>query len=69
MLPVTAGLHAGQELALRFLTIAGLLASPQYGGNHDGIGWQLIGFEDLHAFTPPFGYYDGESNKLTAKKG
>ena len=43
---------------LRFLTIAGLLASPKYGGNHDGVGWQLIGFEDRHVFEPPFGYYD-----------
>jgi len=43
---------------LRFLTIAGLLASPKYGGNKDGLGWKLIGFEDNHVFTPPFGYYD-----------
>ena len=21
-------------------------------------GWKLLGFEDLHAFQPPFGYYD-----------
>ena len=43
---------------LRFLTVAGLLASPKYGGNKDGLGWKLIGFEDSHVFTPPFGYYD-----------
>ena len=43
---------------LRFLTVAGLLASPIYGGNKDGLGWKLIGFEDNHVFTPPFGYYD-----------
>jgi gluconate 2-dehydrogenase gamma chain len=43
---------------VRFLTIAGLLSSPSYGGNKDGIGWKLIGFEDKHVFSPPFGYYD-----------
>jgi Gluconate 2-dehydrogenase subunit 3 len=44
--------------AMRFLTILGLLASPSYGGNRDGIGWKLIGFDDQHVFQPPFGYYD-----------
>ena len=43
---------------LRFLTVAGLLANPKYGGNKDGLGWKLIGFEDNHVFSPPFGYYD-----------
>jgi gluconate 2-dehydrogenase gamma chain len=44
--------------SVRFLTILGLLAAPGYGGNRDGIGWKLIGFEDKHVFEPPFGYYD-----------
>jgi len=43
---------------VRFLTILGLLASPAYGGNRDGLGWKLIGFEDTHVFSPPFGFYD-----------
>jgi gluconate 2-dehydrogenase gamma chain len=43
---------------LQQLTVLGALAMPQYGGNRDGLGWQLIGFEDSHAFAPPFGYYD-----------
>jgi len=43
---------------LRFLTILGLLSSPRYGGNHQGAGWQLLGFAEEHIFTPPFGYYD-----------
>jgi gluconate 2-dehydrogenase gamma chain len=42
----------------RFLTIVGFLASPAHGGNRDGVGWQAIGFDDRHVFTPPFGYYD-----------
>jgi hypothetical protein len=31
---------------------------PAYGGNRDRVGWKLIGFEDTHAFYPPFGHYD-----------
>jgi gluconate 2-dehydrogenase gamma chain len=45
---------------MRFLTLLGMFASPKYGGNHEGIGWKLIGFQDQHIFTPPFGYYDRE---------
>jgi len=43
---------------MRALTLIGLFALPQYGGNRDAIGWKLIGFDDQHAFAPPFGYYD-----------
>jgi gluconate 2-dehydrogenase gamma chain len=43
---------------VRLLTVLGTFASPAYGGNRDGVGWKLIGFEDRHVFEPPFGYYD-----------
>jgi gluconate 2-dehydrogenase gamma chain len=43
---------------MHLLTLFGMFAMPSYGGNRDGLGWRLIGFEDLHAFQPPFGYYD-----------
>jgi gluconate 2-dehydrogenase gamma chain len=43
---------------IRMLTLCGMFTMPSYGGNRDGIGWKLIGFEDQHAFQPPFGYYD-----------
>ena len=43
---------------MRLLTLVGLFAMPKYGGNRDGIGWNLMGFQDQHIFTPPFGYYD-----------
>lgn len=46
--------------ALRFLTVAGMFALPEYGGNRDKIGYQLIGFEDRHAWIPPFGFYDAD---------
>ena len=42
----------------RLLTLLGMFALPQYGGNRDNVGWRLIGFEDRHLFQPPFGYYD-----------
>ena len=44
--------------AVRRLTVLGLLALPKYGGNHDMLGWKLIGVEDNHFWEPPFGYYD-----------
>jgi len=44
--------------AVRRLTVLGLLALPKYGGNHDNLGWALIGVEDNHFWEPPFGYYD-----------
>jgi gluconate 2-dehydrogenase gamma chain len=43
---------------LRTLTITGMFANPEYGGNHDQAGWKLIGFEDQFFFKPPFGFYD-----------
>jgi hypothetical protein len=46
--------------AARTLTLLGMFSSPKYGGNFRGAGWTLMGFEDKHAFTPPFGYYDRE---------
>jgi gluconate 2-dehydrogenase gamma chain len=48
---------------VRLHTIMGFLANPEYGGNHDQIGWKLIGFTDEHSFQPPFGYYDQDSEK------
>jgi gluconate 2-dehydrogenase gamma chain len=43
---------------VRLLTLVGMFALPMYGGNRDGIGWKLLGFQDQHIFQPPFGYYD-----------
>jgi gluconate 2-dehydrogenase gamma chain len=44
----------------RVLTLLGMFSSPKYAGNFGGAGWKLMGFQDQHAFTPPFGYYDRE---------
>jgi gluconate 2-dehydrogenase gamma chain len=46
--------------AMRFFTIAGLLALPSYGGNRDKLGWKMVGFVDQHVWSPPFGHYDAE---------
>ena len=43
---------------VRTLTLVGMFVLPSYGGNRDGIGWRLIGFDDTHGYAPPFGYYD-----------
>ena len=48
---------------LRLHTIMGFLASPEYGGNNNEVGWKLIGFENKPVYSPPFGYYDAEYTK------
>ncbi len=45
---------------MRFLTIAGMFSLPEYGGNRDKIGYELIGFEDRHAWQAPYGFYDAD---------
>jgi gluconate 2-dehydrogenase gamma chain len=44
--------------SMRVLTVLGMFSAPQYAGNYAGTGWKLLGFEDRHAFAPPFGHYD-----------
>lgn len=43
---------------MRLLTLAGMFAMPGRGGNREKSGWRLVGFEDRHAWQPPFGHYD-----------
>ena len=45
---------------IRYLTVAGMFSLPEYGGNRDNVGFQLMGFEDRHVWQPPFGYYDAD---------
>jgi len=45
---------------IRTMTILGMFSNPEYGGNHDQIGWKLLGFEDQFHFKSPFGFYDAE---------
>jgi hypothetical protein len=55
--------------AVRRLTVLGLIALPKYGGNHDNLGWKLIGVEDSHFWEPPFGYYDRDYAGFVAYPG
>jgi len=50
---------------VRTHTVMGFLSNPEWGGNHDLVGWKLIGFEDRFFYKPPFGYYDGEGSNAT----
>jgi gluconate 2-dehydrogenase gamma chain len=43
---------------VRVATLVGLFANPEYGGNQDKTGWDLIGFEDRFTWQAPFGEYD-----------
>lgn len=43
---------------VRTHTITGFFASPVHGGNHQKVGWQLLGYDDSLSHEPPFGYYD-----------
>src|SRR5262245_59359559 len=45
---------------VRTHTIIGFFASPVHGGNHDKIGWALIGYDASLNHKPPFGYYDAQ---------
>jgi gluconate 2-dehydrogenase gamma chain len=57
-------------LQVRAHTITGFFANPEYGGNKDKAGWNLIDFEGKFHYSPPFGYYDREpeSASLTGRK-
>ena len=41
-----------------FLTHCGMFAMPSWGGNRELSGWSMLGFDNRHAWQPPFGYYD-----------
>jgi gluconate 2-dehydrogenase gamma chain len=43
---------------LRGATIAGMFANPEYGGNYNKAGWNLLGFNDQFSWASPFGWYD-----------
>ncbi len=51
----TKGSHFGD---LRAITITGMFANPQYGGNANKSGWKLLGFDDHFSWAAPFGWYD-----------
>jgi len=46
----------------RILVIMSLMAEPEYAGNVDRVGWQLIGRGNEAVFQPPFGFYDRDEH-------
>ena len=46
---------------VRTHTVIGFFSRPVHGGNHDKIGWKLIGYDDSLNHKPPFGYYDAQA--------
>ena len=48
---------------VRTHTIIGFFSRPEHGGNHNKVGWELIGYDDSLKHKPPFGYYDGISTR------
>lgn len=50
---------------LYFQTMCGMFCLPEYGGNRDHAGWELIGFNHQHVWQPPFGYYDADAHHQT----
>jgi gluconate 2-dehydrogenase gamma chain len=46
---------------VRTHTIIGFCSRPEHGGNHNKVGWELIGYDDSLKHEPHFGYYDGQS--------
>lgn len=45
---------------VRYLAVAGMFSMPSLGGNRDRVGWEVMGFEDRHAWVSPYGYYDAQ---------
>ena len=52
--------HPTAFFAVTMLVAGGMFGHPDYGGNQDGAGWELIGFEQRNVWEPPFGHYDQE---------
>jgi hypothetical protein len=46
---------------LHMMVVFGAFAAPARGGNLDEAGWALLGYQDQHAWQPPFGFYDEEA--------
>jgi hypothetical protein len=45
----------------RMLTMMGVLSDPQYGGNRNNVGFDLLRREHGGAWQSPFGYYDAQT--------
>lgn len=55
--------------AMRYLTVAGMFAMPEHGGNRGHAGWRLLGFDHRHGWQAPFGHYDEAADGEEAEHG
>jgi gluconate 2-dehydrogenase gamma chain len=53
----------------RLLVGLGLVTMPDHGGNRNGVGWELIGFETAFTYQPPFGFYDRDEHEADLARG
>ena len=37
-----------------------MFSLPEYGGNRDLIGYQLIGYQNQGGWAPPYSFYDAD---------
>ncbi len=57
---LTAIEETGFFETVRNHTVIGFLSRPEHGGNHNKVGWKLIGYDDSLNHKPPFGLYDAQ---------
>jgi len=62
---LTANENHGTFQQMRFVTVAGMFANPQWRGNFEGAGYRVLGFEPRFVWQPPFGEYDAEPARGT----
>jgi gluconate 2-dehydrogenase gamma chain len=55
--------------AVRFGTIAGMFSLPEYGGNRNFAGWNLLGQEQAMEYKAPFSWYDTPANRRALMGG
>jgi len=47
---------------VRGVTLIATFSNPLWGGNKNGVGYRILGFEDRFQWQPPFGWYDAKAN-------
>jgi len=45
---------------LRYLAVAGMFSLPEYGGNRDLVGYDVIAYPNQSAWAPPYSFYDAD---------
>ena len=53
--------------AARMLVVVGTFADASYGGNRNGAGWTIVGFEHEPTYASPFGWYDAQAQAMAKR--